>query len=514
MVWLFRLILLLGFGYHTVSVFLSDPERNVDDWIALGKPTLVLKCQQLGLSQVGTLNDLANSLCSFYDSSPRIHTNSSSISADAVRSSSVPARVSTSSTTVRSSGARSRRNAPDPNAIVVQSLLDANPAHLVSEPLVSVANVGSVTVNSSIQAAVSDALREKLSELIPSIIDSCTGSIHANIQRSQSAAETSPVAGPSSFGDTLPWVQGRGLVDVQQSFPFRNLSSADQYQHGKRRRSKKSKKKSKKRKLAKMVFSSSSSSSSSSDSDVDRRPSARPNRVSLPPLDSTLIKRIASGKKVDFDLLLPCSSALRSEGFELRHSQGDGAFYFAPKSRTKAKVSDFFTWCQAWSVFALYYTFYHAHRAAELWGYFHLASEFATQFVWSNFENYDFQFRTSMDEDRKKNLLRWDRIDENLKSRFLTVSKPVCFSCRNFGHRSPQCPQSTRRAISHVNFESSTQSRSSSSASANKKSTTKDKIYYCFNFNNGNCDDAECKYSHTCQNCGKDHAKVHCPSRN
>ena len=500
--------------HHGLMVFISDPERSLDDWVALGKPTLVLKCQQLGLSQTGTISELANSLCEFFQAStPVLSAANSSLASIPPPIAAVVTRthISTTSTSSRSSGARSRRIAADPNAGRVQDLLDQNPAHLVNEPLVPVRDPS----QDAMAQVVAQAVRSQLNELLPSIIESCSGAVNPRPNEAVSIPAISEREPPFS---NLPW--NRGLQN--STLPFRDLSFNQQqqdilFQHGgSKRKSKKSKKlkKSKKRKLAKL-FSSSSSSSSSSESESEHRGRCS-NRANLPPLDSSLIRRIAAGKKVDFDLLLPCSSALRSEGFELRHSHGDGGVYFAPKTKTKAKVLDFFTWCQAWSVFALYYTFYHAHRAAELWGYFHLAAEFATKFIWSNFENYDFQFRTAMEEDRKKNLLRWDRIDENLKSRFLTVSKPVCFNCRNFGHRSPQCPfLSSRRGISNVNPDSGAQFvPSATTATVTKKSAVKDKIYYCFNFNNGNCDESNCKYSHTCQLCGKDHAKAHCPSRN
>ena len=104
------------------------------------------------------------------------------------------------------------------------------------------------------------------------------------------------------------------------------------------------------------------------------------------------------------------------------------------------KVIDFFTWTQAFSIFAMYYSLFYAHRSIELWGYFQLASELATRYIWSNFAEYDFQFRTNMAADRKSNRLRWDRIDENLRARFLLTTKYPCSYCRNFNHRSDNCP--------------------------------------------------------------------------
>ena len=496
----FLLIFILS-GPGGDAVFLSDPERSLEDWIGLGKSTLVLKCQQLGLSQHGTVSDLAGNLCRFYESNP---SSSSSFNVTLTSSSATRSRcsrgsssTSTVTTSIASGGARSRRTEMDPSAPVVQQLIESNPASSVFEPISS-AN------NQSVHSAVSSVVRESLQIMLPTLIDSCTEAVTANF-RANSMESAAPNACPGN--DVLPW--GSGL-------PFGELPSSRQARPDhellprkrKDKKSKKSKKSKKKKQIIKLV-SSSSSSSSSSESDSDRQ--VLQQRVRLPPLDSSLIRRIAAGKKCDFDLLLPCSSALRSEGFELRQSYGDGGVYFAPKARTKAKVSDFFTWCQAWSVFAMYYTYYHAHRAAELWGYFHLASELATRYIWQNFQNYDFQFRTAMDEDRRKNLLRWDRIDECLKARFLTDTKPVCFNCRNFGHKIPDCPYlSSRRG--NAFSESSTQSRTNTGSSGKKPA--KEKIFYCFEFNKGSCDDKECKYSHSCQICGKNHAKVHCPSRN
>ena len=119
-----------------------------------------------------------------------------------------------------------------------------------------------------------------------------------------------------------------------------------------------------------------------------------------------------------------------------------------------------------------------------------------------------------MEEDRKSNCLGWDRIDEFLKAKFLVTHKPVCHNCQNFGHKLNECPHPIRRRssafTSTVSSGNSTRIDSSSGHRLNSP-----KIYFCYDFNNkGSCDSKDCKFTHICMSCGKNHAKVHCPTRN
>ena len=73
----------------------------------------------------------------------------------------------------------------------------------------------------------------------------------------------------------------------------------------------------------------------------------------------------------------------------------------------------------------------------KLIGYHNHALELASQYVWAQFHAYDRQFRMSM---ALSPILRWDRVDEDLRVRFLCTPRTICFYCNNYGHLAPSCP--------------------------------------------------------------------------
>ena len=169
----------------------------------------------------------------------------------------------------------------------------------------------------------------------------------------------------------------------------------------------------------------------------------------LPPLPQEVIRRIQLGKFVNFDKLLPFS-AIPDHGADGMHMEAsigsrDGCLIFSRKDKVSAKVVSFNSWTLAWSVFALYFTFFHG-RFAQLMGYFNRAAELANKHPWREFSTYDVQFRLRMACNHNNNQLKWDRVDEDLRSRYLRSSQPMCQLCFNFGHYANQCPGSSQNS--------------------------------------------------------------------
>ena len=226
---------------------------------------------------------------------------------------------------------------------------------------------------------------------------------------------------------------------------------------------------------------------------------------SFPPLPQQIIRRIRSGKFVDFDYLLPHSTAPgKSHGDALLMVASNDGFRLTPKSKNKAKVFDFFSWSQAWAIFMMYYLYFNPHRLQEILGYYQRAVEFASRYIFEDFEAYDIQFRHAMAGSRSR---RWDKLDDNLKARYLLQTKPVCVGCRNFGHRFMDCPVEAKN-----NKDAARNKRDFSFSEPPRDLRT----MYCRTFNSpysGSCPQ-NCRFMHKCNICGGgNHSAVHCKNR-
>ena len=124
------------------------------------------------------------------------------------------------------------------------------------------------------------------------------------------------------------------------------------------------------------------------------------------------------------------------------------------------------------------------------------------------------KFRLKMQANKT---LNWDRIDEDLRARYLHTVRVVCHNCHNYGHISPHCPSANTPSSRITSGRAPAVNRPrpllpvgrSSSSGALPSGGTRPQ--FCFSYNyNGFCTNYQCPYKHSCMDCSGNHPKSHC----
>ena len=135
-------------------------------------------------------------------------------------------------------------------------------------------------------------------------------------------------------------------------------------------------------------------------------------RPSLPAVPRAAIDKIKAGEYVNFDVLLPNYTPMSHDEYAFQLVGGaDPSVCLVPKNQAKPKVSNFNAWMVAWSNFMQIYTSFWPHRVGELITYQSIICDFASQFSFSAWVNYDRMFRFRMAQDP---LLSWSITDDDL----------------------------------------------------------------------------------------------------
>ena len=248
----------------------------------------------------------------------------------------------------------------------------------------------------------------------------------------------------------------------------------------------------------------------------------------LPPVTRAAIDKIKNHEYVNFDLLLPNYSPLNNDEYAFQLSAGaNPTVKLVPKNHARPKVSDFSSWMVAWTNFLRIYTHFYPHRVHELIQYQSFIADFAAQFSFQAWWNYDRLFRERIAQNPG---LSWARVDEDLYNRYLRHSplQVLCFSCRNFGHVASACPlrsgsmgsvppfRAPQRPAGNADSHSSTISRPPSNSApraddgrgqgTNRRDT-------CFYYNGDGCNSNQCRYEHVCHICYGRHPASRCSKR-
>ena len=93
----------------------------------------------------------------------------------------------------------------------------------------------------------------------------------------------------------------------------------------------------------------------------------------------------------------------------------------------------------AWNNFSRCFSNFFPHRIQELVHYQAIICDFANQFTFSAWSNYDRMFRYQAAYNAA---LSWNRVDDDLYNRYLrgATIQQLCYVCRNFGHYASACP--------------------------------------------------------------------------
>ena len=180
--------------------------------------------------------------------------------------------------------------------------------------------------------------------------------------------------------------------------------------------------------------------------------------------------------------------------------------------------------------------------SSQLLYYQSMICQYASQYIFDDVLLFDRNFRIRIANGLRQGL-RWDRYDNELVARFLRTFKPICYNCRKFGHYVSACP-SASSPLTTLNHQSQppflapqrTNPRQASTydqptrqlqplpinrqphlSPANRQlqlSPANRQQLSCYYFNQfGRCEKFRCTYSHSCETCGGNHGKSHCPGR-
>lgn len=200
-------------------------------------------------------------------------------------------------------------------------------------------------------------------------------------------------------------------------------------------------------------------------------------------VDRTLVDKI-NNNVVDFELcrLLPKVKKFKSGVTTERRLQmlnRDGySFLVAGEEKEFQLIDSFHKWQEAFRIFADLYEASHPGRSRELNQYAFRIEDASKYFVWDNVAAYDQKFREFVTRFPTR---KWSVV--HYESWITMLKEPVgrVFQARAVETRpGPQ---------SNVNVD------------------------FCWNFNKGHCEYANCRFAHRCMTCGGQHAFINCGRR-
>ena len=241
---------------------------------------------------------------------------------------------------------------------------------------------------------------------------------------------------------------------------------------------------------------------------------------SLPPLPQNILDQIKAGKFVKFDDLLPTISLLSPDDYALTVTSArddEPTVSLVPHRQSRPRVIDFYTWCTAWNSYLQAMAYFHPTRLSELIAYQSMITRYACQYSFSAWFTYDRLFRHTM---ANNPALSWAQSNDNLFNRYLQGAPlcTLCYSCRNYGHMSTNCPLRPTSSAS-PRQQPTNQSNSPTILARQQPPFRAPQIrsappsqprLTCRYFNAGQCSSSYCQFPHHCRSCYGNHPQIHC----
>ena len=246
-----------------------------------------------------------------------------------------------------------------------------------------------------------------------------------------------------------------------------------------------------------------------------------------PAILPSLVKKIKNREFINFDLLLPQTTAATPGEYSVQF-QSDGsnsttALSLIPKTSSNTiKVHDFSLWLVAWNNFMRTYIHFFPLMAPQLAFYQSMICQYAHRYNFDEVYTFDRNFRART---ASSPLFRWDRLDPELAAQHLCTFRPICFKCKQFGHYATACPYhrpssgtTTNRHQNQTQFNHpmmlpfrAPQRTTNQRFNTFRSSGAQQPCYYFNNY--GDCNRPTCTYNHICESCHGAHPKTHCPDR-
>ena len=150
-------------------------------------------------------------------------------------------------------------------------------------------------------------------------------------------------------------------------------------------------------------------------------------QLAMPLLPQAVINNIRNGEFVNFDNLLPNRAPINMDEYSFKVGGGSTpTVELVPRRQAKTKVTDFNSWMVAWNNFLRCFSNFFPHRIQELVHYQAIICDFANQFTFNAWSNYDRMFRYQAAYNAA---LSWNRVDDDLYNRYLrgaTIQQLCC----------------------------------------------------------------------------------------
>ena len=162
----------------------------------------------------------------------------------------------------------------------------------------------------------------------------------------------------------------------------------------------------------------------------------------IPVVQQRLLNQIQNGKFVEFQLLLPSHAPALTNNYLVDIVDNN-----AGETHSRVKIANFQSWLKAWNIYLRCMIDFHSHLTTQLLYYQTQITQFASIYTFQSWSLYDHSLRLRL---ASKAIARWDFDDVELRSQHLATTpppnNPTCWSCKQSGHYSVNCPPKSGRA--------------------------------------------------------------------
>ena len=232
----------------------------------------------------------------------------------------------------------------------------------------------------------------------------------------------------------------------------------------------------------------------------------------LPVVPAKLVKKILKGEFVDMAELLKDNMEAERRRYSAEGEFGQNGI---GQRGSRREVPDILSWVQCYSMYAAVICNKYPEKARELWAYQATLIGEHRRCGGRGWLLYDSAFRQHVSSLESTD---FSRINQGLYSTTFLAYRgkgQFCQNCMLSDHSQEECALNPSRSVPVVRLRDSggptSREDSWSSRSQDHKRTPRGA---CFAWNDGNCSNLSCRYSHMCSRCGsRDHRRPSCRVR-
>ena len=167
----------------------------------------------------------------------------------------------------------------------------------------------------------------------------------------------------------------------------------------------------------------------------------------IPAVQQKLLNQIQHGEFIEFNLLLPSHAPPLTDNYlvDIVDDNTGEPSISIDRAQSRAKIFNFQSRLKAWNIYLRCLVHFHSHLITQLLYYQSQITQFTPIYPFQTWSLYDRLFRLRV---ASKAIARWDFDDVELRSQHLVTaqSNPTCWSCKQSGHYSVNCPAKSGRS--------------------------------------------------------------------